>query len=173
MCPLETKQKKMTFSHCRKHLAETRKGHLEKANSTLERMMYCMQRVFFSLCRQKMYKHIRNAANKSVEGIAEDDKSSRPETQWSTEELRTGAGSGFTAKILNNGGGCLGAGEARSLPTALFASSALSCTGHLQETAVTWCVCVRRPQQRHPRVLCCCCSLEWNPALMGTRAGAV
>lgn len=37
----------MSFALCRKHLAETRKGHSEKANSTLERRMSRMQRFFF------------------------------------------------------------------------------------------------------------------------------
>lgn len=32
MCPPEIEQKKMSFARCRKHLAETRKGHLEKSN---------------------------------------------------------------------------------------------------------------------------------------------
>ena len=37
------KKKKKPFKHCRKHLAEMKKGHVEKANSILERRMSYMQ----------------------------------------------------------------------------------------------------------------------------------
>lgn len=178
MCPPETEQKKMSFSHCRKHLAG-RKGHLEKANSTLERMMSCMQRVF-SLCRQRMYERPHRTANKSVQDISEDGKRYRPEmrkqhvAQWT---LKTEAGNEITAKNSDGGGAeakeaYLGALEAGFLLWPHLhlqrRQARSSYTDHLQEAPVTLCICVRQPQQR--RALCCC-SLEWNPTWWGHELG--
>lgn len=56
----------MSFALCRKHLAETRKGHSEKANSTLERRMSRVRR-FLSLRRQnceKCPKHGKQSCSK-------------------------------------------------------------------------------------------------------------
>lgn len=78
MCPPETEQKKMSFSHCRKHLAEREKVTWKKP--ILHLRGWCSAcKEFFSLCRQKMYERPHSTANKSVQDISEDDKRSGPE----------------------------------------------------------------------------------------------
>lgn len=102
-------------------------------------------------------------------------------TACGTVNLKTETGNEITAKNLDGGGaeakeGYLGALEAGFLLWLHLhlqrRQARSSYTDHLQQPPVTLCICVRQPQQRRFRVLCCC-SLEWNPTLMGTWAGAI
>lgn len=163
MCPLETEQKKMSFSHCRKHLAEREKVTWKKPILHLRGWCSACKVFFFyhyigRKCTKGLIRRPTNLSKTSRKMTRAEDESWENGT-WHVN-LKTGAGNEITAK--DSGWdeareGCLGAAEAGVLLWLHLHLERLqaqpSDTDHLQEPPVTLCICVRQPQQRGPLLL--------------------